>query len=251
VAKPHGPLALLVDSLWLYQGEAAAHATDVRLPTGEAELIVNLRHGRVVVSGPATRPFLLDTAEQRDTLGVVFRVGGAAALLGVPLDELRDSVVPLDELWRARADELGERTVDAPSPGAQLATVQDVLSSRLARLADPPHPASAVAAARLAAAPERIRIAELSDELGLSVRRLQQIFRSDVGMTPKAYQRLKRFRRTLIRTDDAIHDGWASFALDHGYYDQSHFIQEFRAHSGLTPSEYVARKGSYVNHVPA
>jgi AraC-like DNA-binding protein len=239
--RPQGPLAHFVDSLWLYRGEAPAHATDLRLPTGEAELVVNLGSGRAVVAGPATRAHLLATTEQRDTLGVVFKVGGASALLGLPLEEIRDLTVPLPDL--------GERTAEA-APGSQLATIQGQLSARLARIPDPPHPASAVAAARLAAAPEQIRIAELGDDLGLSMRRLQQIFRADVGMSPKAYQRLQRFRSTLTRMDDAVETGWAAFALDRGYYDQSHFIGEFRAHAGLTPSEYFARRGPFVNHVP-
>lgn len=240
--RPRGALAHFVDTLWLYRGEATPHATDLRLPTAETRFVVDLRQGRVVVAGPGTRPFLLDTAVQRETLGVELKVGVARALLGIPLDEIRDLTVPL-----ADAD-LGERTLDSPTP---LAAVQDTLSRRLARVADPPHPAAAAAATHLAAAPERTRIADLCDDFGMSVRRLQQVFRADVGMTPKAYQRLQRFRRALARMDDARAVGWADFALDRGYYDQAHFIQEFRAHAGLTPSEYLARRGPFMNHVPA
>ena len=70
-------------------------------------------------------------------------------------------------------------------------------------------------------------------------------------MTPKAYQRLQRFRGALARIEDAARVGWAAFARDCGYYDQAHLINEFRAHSGLTPPEYLAsRAGSFVNHVP-
>src|SRR5262249_48960408 len=105
--------------------------------------------------------------------------------------------------------------------------------------------------ARIESAPEDCRIAELSETLGLSTRRFEQIFRHDIGMTPKAYQRLQRFRRALVRIEDATNDGWAAFAQDRGYYDQAHLINEFRAHSGLTPPEYLAsRAGSFVNHVP-
>ena len=188
---------------------------------------------------------------QRDTLGVAFRIAGAGALLGLPLDELHNLHVPLAELWRSGACELRERVLAAPTPEAKLEAAQRVLAGRLARVARPPHPAAAPAAARIEAAAERCRIAELSETLGFSTRRFEQIFRADIGMTPKAYQRLQRFRRALVRIEDAARVGWAGFALDRGYYDQAHLINEFGAHCGLTPPEYLAsRAGSFVNHVP-
>ena len=254
-AAPRGPLSELVDSIWLYEGEALAHARDRRLPTGDVDLIVGLRddsgYPDVVVSGPFTHAFVLDTADQCDTLGVAFRVGGAASLLGLPLDELLNLHVPLAEIWRSGAAELRERILAAPTPKAKLETAERTLSARLAGVSRPSHPAVGRAAARIAAAPERCRMAELSERLGLSRRRLAQIFRADIGMTPKAYQRLQRFRQALVRVDDAAGGDWAGFALDRGYYDQAHLINEFGAHCGLTPREYLAsRAGSFVNHVP-
>ena len=254
-AAPRGPLSQLVQSIWLYEGEAPGHARDRRLPTGGVDLVVSLRdhsvYPDVVVSGPFTHAFDLDTAAQRDTLGVAFKVGGAAALLGLPLDELRNLHVPLAELWRSGASELRERVVAAPTSEAKLDTASRFLSARLARVSRPPHPGVGRAAARMQVAPEGCRIADLSDTLGLSRRRFEQIFRADIGMTPKAYQRLQRFRRALVRIEDAARVGWAGFALDRGYYDQAHLINEFGAHCGLTPPEYLAsRAGSFVNHVP-
>jgi len=183
-------------------------------------------------------------------MGVVFRIGGAAALLGVPLAELRDRRVPLAELWGSVASELLERPIAASSAEAKLDALEQVLSARLGHIADRPHPVAGRAAAQIARYPERCRIAGLADALGLSARRLEQVFRAEVGLTLKAYQRLHRFRQALVGIDRAAEIGWARFALERGYYDQSHFIGEFRAHSGLTPSEYVASRGTELNHVP-
>jgi AraC-like DNA-binding protein len=254
-AAPRGPLSEFVQSIWLYEGEAPEHARDRRLPTGGVDLIVSLRdhsiYPDVVVSGPFTHAFTLDTAAQRDTLGVAFKVGGAAALLGLPLDALLNVQVPLAELWRSEASELRDRVLAVPTPKARLETAERMLAARLAAVSRPPHPAVGRAVARIEAAPERCRIAELSEMLGLSRRRFAQIFRADIGMTPKAYQRLQRFRRALVRIEDADAGGWAGFALERGYYDQAHLINEFGAHCGLTPPEYRAsRARSFVNHVP-
>ena len=75
------------------------------------------------------------------------------------------------------------------------------------------------------------------------------MFRAELGLTPKAFQRLHRFRQALVRIDRAAEIGGAAFALERGYYDQSHFIGEFRAHSGLTPSDYMTSRGTELNHV--
>jgi len=248
--RPHGALAEFVGSIWLYRGEAPAFETELVLPTGDLDLVIDLGQERVVVSGPSTRPFLLGAAERRETMGMVFRVGAAAALLGVPLAELQNCRVPLAELWGSSASELHERPLAAGSPVAKLDAVEQVLSARLGRIAHRPHPVAGSAAAQIARCPERCRIAELSGTLGFSARRLEQVFRTEVGLTPKAYQRLHRFRQALVRIDRAAEIDWAAFALERGYYDQSHFIGEFRAHSGLTPSDYLASRGTDLNHVP-
>jgi AraC-like DNA-binding protein len=171
-----------------------------------------------------------------------------------PLSELVHSI------WLYESEAPGHaRDRRLPTGGVDLVvTLRDrsvypdvVVSARLVRVARPPHPVVGRAAARIEAAPERCAIGELSEALGLSRRRFEQIFRADIGMTPKAYQRLQRFRRALARIEDATRVGWAGFALDRGYYDQAHLINEFGAHCGLTPREYLAsRAGSFVNHVP-
>lgn len=262
---PRAPLSQFISSIWLYEDEASARGSELRLPTGDVDLVLDLRddlwssrlesgEGHVVPSalvvGPSTDPVVLDTTHTRETLGVVFKVGQAAGLLGLPLHELRGLQVPLAEVWGSRAAELRERVLAVPSPRGKIETVEQILGERLIRLSVQPHPAATYASARIAAGPEQSSIAELSEDLGLSSRRLEQVFRADVGLTPKAYQRLLRFRRALAHIDDAARVGWADFALECGFADQSHFVNEFRAHAGLTPTGYLASRGTSLNHVP-
>ncbi len=126
-----------------------------------------------------------------------------------------------------------------------------MLSRRLAGAADVAHPLAAEAiACGSHCAPVCSRVAQLSDRLGWTPRRLQQVFSAEVGLTPRAFQRLARFRSALAAIDGAADVGWAAFALEHGYCDQSHLIREFREHAGLTPPEYVRQRGPALNHVP-
>ena len=247
---PIGALADFVSFMWLYSGESPAAQNELVMPTGDLDLVVDLERQRTLAAGPSTRPSRLDTGGRREVMGAVFKPGGASPLLGVPLAELHDRRVPLLELWGPSAAELLERPLATASPIAKLEALEQALAARLRHVRHGSHPVAASAAARIAQRPEQCRIAELSETFRLSVRRLEQVFRVEIGLTPKAYQRLHRFRQALARIDRAADIGWAAFALERGYYDQSHFIGDFRTHSGLTPSDYVARRGTELNHVP-
>lgn len=248
--RPRGPLAEFVGSIWVYEGEGGDHELERRLPTPELELYLSLSGPSADLVGPATGPVMLGTAEQRSVLGVEFRIGAAPALLGVPAAELRDQRVPLAGLLGSDADALLDRVLAASGVGARLRAAEQALAARLRRVNEPAHPAARAAARRICATPGRLGVSALSDQLGLSVRRLEQVFRTDVGLSPKAYQRLQRFRSALSRIDDVPTVRWAEFAVESGYYDQSHLIRDFQHHAGLSPLEYAAARGPFLNHLP-
>lgn len=89
----------------------------------------------------------------------------------------------------------------------------------------------------------------LAERLGISSRRIEQVFRAEVGLTPTAYRRRQRFRATLAAADAATELGWSRIARGQGFGDQPHLFRELRAHSG-TPSAYPASRGTTRNHVP-
>jgi AraC-like DNA-binding protein len=260
---PRGLLGEFVQSIWLHDGEVRGRRVDLRLPTGTVELLFGLREDcfwlpndagvrfpGAVVAGPYRRAYMLDTAQQSHVLGVAFRPGRARVMIGASLHELADRHVALEDLWGASAKVLRERLLAAPDAAARLLACESALRDRLARSGDVAHPLAAVGTACVSRAPERHGVVQLGERLGWTVRRLEQVFRADVGLTPKAYQRLQRFRSALVGIDGAARVGWSAFALQRGYYDQAHLIREFRAHCGLSPTAYLQRRGEQLNHVP-
>lgn len=93
-------------------------------------------------------------------------------------------------------------------------------------------------------------VAELAKRVGWSERRLRDVFRCEVGLTPKQFARVERFQRVLREVEQGQMVDWAELALAHGYYDQAHLIGEFRACSGLTPTAYQRQRVAPGNHVP-
>ena len=93
-------------------------------------------------------------------------------------------------------------------------------------------------------------VAELSDEIGISSRRLVDVFSQQVGLTPKLFARVQRFQNVIQNLPPEQDVDWMDVALGCGYYDQAHFIHDFRSFSGLSPSTYLKHRTRHTNHVP-
>jgi AraC-like DNA-binding protein len=245
IRVPAPPLNDLVEMLWFSEGYTAAHEQERLLPTGTMELVVPMRGEEPLIAGAHSHYFVIDTPCE-PVLGAHFRPGGAFAILGMPATELRNVQVSLEDLWGAAvAGELRERLQSAQTNDARFDLLEQALVSRIAARR---HPAIGFAVREIA---RRLpRVETLVEKLGLSHRRFIQTFADEVGLTPKVYTRVQRFQRVLRCVADREEVDWADVALACGYFDQPHLIHEFRAISGLTPTEYLARRTPHMNHVP-
>jgi len=249
---PAPPLAAHIEELWCF-ADAPPHATERVLPTGTLELVINLdedelrihhpsgvrRYPGAIVSGAYRAPFVIDTREHASVIGVHFRPGGAAPFLGAPPGALIDAHVELAALWSRRAAELRERLCEAPTPQARFALLERALRESFAG-ARAGHAAVPDAIASLAGGD---RVAAVAARLSLSPRRLTDVFTAEVGLAPKVFARIARFRRALALAQRARAGtvDWAQLAAAAGYADQSHLIRDFRAFSGDAPTALLAR----------
>jgi AraC-like DNA-binding protein len=264
--RPPAPLSAYVDLFWYYAGFQRPHARERLLPTGTIELVINLHEDEVrtydtedsgiclrnagsVVVGAHSRHFVLDTAEQNDVIGIHFRPGGAYPFLAPPADGFSNAHVDLEALWGLRTRELRERLLAAVTPEEKFALLEQALLERLGR-GPQPHPAVLHALRCIDGAPQLQTIARLTERLGLSPKRLIRLFGQQVGLTPKVYCRVQRFQRVIQSVQRQQRVDWAGVAAACGYYDQAHFIRDFRAFSGLNPGAYLGQRGEYLNHVP-
>jgi AraC-like DNA-binding protein len=262
---PAPPLASLIRCFWYWEGAPQPHTRERLMPNGEAAIVFNLRDdvmrlydaddldrytscGLAGLTGPRTGCFAIDTASEDRVLGIQFFPGGTFPFFREPAGELANQAVPLDFLWPG-AGELREQLLAAPSIDAMFALLERVFMKRIVRPLEL-HPAIGFARAYICRAPHVATIAGVVERIGLSQRRFIDLFRDQVGLTPKAFCRVRRFQRVLetVHRRDAV--DWVQVALDGGYYDQAHFIHDFQAFSGLTPATYLARATEHLNHVP-
>lgn len=262
---PRPPLDAFVASIWAYRDDPRPHALERVLPTGAAQLIVNLKEDRTRAYDPAhprtcvstsgtilvgmhTRYQIIDTSEQEYVAGVAFRPGGTAAFVRPPAYETRDADTPLDLLWgRQWTADIREQLLERSEPDAQLDAIEAALLAQLRP--NGVHPAVAFALTAFNRVPIASEIGAVTDAIGMSAKRFIERFKAQVGVSPKRYCRIRRFQLAVARAHRGRRVDWAQVALDCGYYDQAHFIHEFRAFSGLTPTGYVASRTPFQNHV--
>jgi AraC-like DNA-binding protein len=245
---PGPTLAPFVDCFWMRRGSIPSGDSwrNRVLPDGRIDILFVLGDDPPGISpGPGTgcyavgamrRAIVLDLAGEVDFLGVRFAAGAAAALLGLPASEITDQTVALDEAWGRTALELEERVREAP-PDRRIPIVAAELEARLTG-SEPPR--VALAASKLIETHGGgLKVRELCRSLGVGERRLRRVFADAVGLTPKEACRVARFARAaeLLRSGEAAEFGRVAYRA--GYYDQPHFIREFRQLSGLTPGAYL------------
>ncbi|MGA2878091.1 MAG: helix-turn-helix domain-containing protein [Bryobacteraceae bacterium] len=263
---PGPPLSQFIHMLWLYEGYRQPHARERVLPTGEMQIVINLLEDRSCIydrddtdrcqtfsgsllSGAHSEYLVINTAMQASVIGVSFKPGGAFPFLRMPAGELRDTTVSLDTLWGAAAANLRDRLLEAATHRDRFQILERALLSELARGFDQQQ-AVRFALRQFMEDPHAATVAGVTDRVGLSPKRFIQAFRDQTGFTPKVFCRIRRFQQVLDRIAGVKTVEWASVALDCGYFDQAHFIHDFRAFSGINPSTYLAYQTPHRNHVP-
>lgn len=89
------------------------------------------------------------------------------------------------------------------------------------------------------------KITSVASRYGITSRYLQKLFLKHTGLTPKLYTKINRFQNTLVLVSKR-EDSLTSIAYECNYFDQAHFIREFKSFTGLTPSEFLPDNSSAI-----
>ena len=245
-------LAGLVELVWYYQGPSS-HPRKRIFPNGRVEVLVNLGQPYRTLVGTGVRwlktgclsglhagPMVIEQPARQDVLGVRLHPAGARALIASPMREVTDTHLDLADLFGRSADELVERCQEVTSLEERVRLAASWVESRV-RGARPADPAIGWCAARIEGTAGSVPIAELRAQTGLSKTRLLAGFRDHVGVAPKLFARIVRFRRVL-KTLQSGTQPLAQVALDAGYYDQPHMNAEFGELAGITPMQFLAHR---------
>lgn len=198
-----------------------------------------------LVGGLRTSPVLGGYRGSGQAVEVDFTPLGAYMCLGISMHHLANETVHPDELLGKRwTERLTQRLAEAPDWEARWTVLDDALASLLA---DGPVPSPVVAEAwsRLSARHGGMTLGELAGVTGRGSRRLQVLFREQIGLPLQSVARILRFQRALTLPYGS-HGSLAELAAACGYYDQAHLNRDFKALAGLTPAQLCG----LANHTP-
>ncbi|HEY2281477.1 MAG TPA: helix-turn-helix domain-containing protein [Streptosporangiaceae bacterium] len=203
---------------------------------------------QVLVGGLHTVPALVTHDGRQSGIQLGLTPLGARVLLGLPAGDLATLDLEGDEVLGRFAAELQDRVRGAGTWAARFAVLDELLAARAGSM-DARHliaPEVAQAWRTLLTSRGAVSVADLARETGWSARHLDNRFRAEIGLTPKAAARVIRFDRTrrmlMRRVSQGGPPALADLAVASGYYDQAHLAREFRGLAGCPPSRWLAEE---------
>jgi AraC-like DNA-binding protein len=206
----------------------------LRLESARGEVVT---HPTAAVFGPLSHRIAdIRCNGHYRAFNVLFKGTGYYRLFGIPPAELADRVSDARDVMGRAESIVHEQLCAANSAEAMAEIVDGYLLSKLT--GDDLHPIHRVVE-RLVASEGRANLCELAEHSGLSARQVERKFLEQIGITPKRYARLTRFRHAahLKAQNPAL--SWTDVSQAAGFYDHNHLVKDFRELVGATPSDYL------------
>jgi AraC-like DNA-binding protein len=233
---PSSALAGVVQHFWAVRWHVQGQPQAVKtLPHPNVHLVIE--RGRSGIFGIASGRFTRLLEARGCVFGVKFRPGGFRPFLAKPVSTLTNHSLPIHAVFAnaesIEADVLAHDTVEA-----MIAVISDFLIARL-----PPADDNTDRVAKMVDSIEHDRsittVEQLVAKLGINKRALQRLFNEYVGVSPKWVINRYRLHEALEQLAHGRPPDWAVLALELGYFDQAHFIRDFKALVGYAPAEYA------------
>lgn len=263
---PAAPLDQFIDAFIYFERVEHAHTVDRFLPNGDTEILIDFHDtpqfiydnvslkeiqacNHIWASGVRTEPITIPSGNGAAMMVISFKKGMAAPFFPFPMDEIRDSVVDADLVWGNDFAFMREQLLSEKLVERRFILLESFLLTKFRSRLDL-DPCVAYAVGEMIERPDALSIAKMSLKIGYSQKHFTEMFRKRIGVTPKAYLKIMRFQKAVRTIDAAEAIDWNSVALDCGFYDQAHFINDFKHFSGFTPEQFAKIQTNYQNYIP-
>ena len=205
------------------------------LPHPNVHLI--FENGSSVIAGVQTHKFSRLLEGEGRVFGVKFRPGGFHPFYRAPVSKLADRIITASRVFGTDLEALEEIVLSSCKEDDKVEAANAFFHARMAK----PDPAIALAGQlvdRILHVPEIKTVDDLADSTGIGKRSLQRLFSEYVGVSPKWVIRRYRLHELIEKFNSGARLDWAQLALELGYFDQAHLINDFKSIVGYSPTEY-------------
>lgn len=263
---PEYPLQLFVESFIYYRDFNPVHNVDRFLPDGNVHLIIDLTENPKYIydneslqpvqicrnswfSGIRSKAITIPSGKESELMIVNFQKGKAYPFVSGPFYEWTDLVVDACQVFGPSIHEIREKIQETPEIRLKFLRMEDYLLDGFKSRMEI-NPCVNYAVQRILQLPNQLSIEDLMYKTGYSQKHMTRLFKDQVGLTPKAFMNVIRFQKTIQEIASGKPIQWTNLAADCGYYDQAHFIHEFKHYSGFTPNQYQKQVYEFLNYIP-
>ncbi len=263
---PEGQLALHIQSIAYFDAYSPDHDKERLLPDGCQTLIIDLTETPKRIfdnidltdkqlckhywfSGSRNELLTIDSGGINSSMLVInFTFTGAYQFIHHPSEQTKSQVIDADVFFQSHIHSLREQLLNAEEVQTKFSITEHFLNQKLL---DQSPPEAIVSTSNLIASnPSVGTLKWISENSGYSQKHFIGLFKKYVGLTPKGFQKIMRFQKVVKDIESVKTINWTQLALDCGYYDQAHFINEFKTFSGYNPQQYLSEKGPDLNYIP-
>lgn len=197
-------------------------------------IIGNELYKKSIITFRMSRPMDVQMRKGAGCLAICFHPGMAYNFIHLPMHVFTDTTTVLHDVWQDMASEIEDKLANACNNNVRVSIIEQYLVNQLAQSRDDRQIAWCL---RQAGSANALSVKQLSHETGLSQRHLSRRFQKCIGLSPKEYLRVGRFIRSLQHLKKHPAHSLTDIAYESGYYDQAHFIRDYKTYSGHTPRE--------------
>jgi AraC-like DNA-binding protein len=251
------PIRQLVNAFWQTKG-APSYAREIILPKGITEIVFSFDHAvpfsmvggrsvsstpRCFLSGLNNFPIHLNVPQQQSFFGIELKPAAVKKLLKIPGGEFLNTITDIEELNKEFTT-VWHQLAEAVSFDSRVAIIQGWLTEKLSM----PHNRDMAVSDFLYSRSECSGVADLAAHFCYSSRQLNRKAQEFFGMSTEAvisYRRYLQALRLIHHTGESL----TSISYSCNYFDQAHFIRDFKTYAGLTPGEYRKKKSHLAGHL--
>jgi AraC-like DNA-binding protein len=253
---PSAALRPYIRHYYIFESNASVAFDDTVFPSGDMEVIFNLGEGSweaevenefyknppIELWGQITKPLSIRSKGRHTMLGIRFLTHSAAYFFDDEMGVFNNRVTDLSDIIGKPAKTLHAQLLEETSQEKRIALVENFLVKRLSRNEKRSFSIDKVAhiltSIKNNAAEAETNISNIATKYGITPRYLQKIIYQHTGLSPKSFNKICRFQLSL-KLITKSNQPFTAIAYDCGYFDQSHFIRDFKSFTGVTPSAYL------------
>jgi AraC-like DNA-binding protein len=252
IFQPNSDLAALVKCYWILESpKEQTPSRNTIVPDGCMKLIFHYgdlyRHyaddgdsiclPKSFLIGQLTKPYEVEPTGETGTFFVCFHPNGFFPFATFPIKEMENTAVPLEKLFGKDGLEIGQKILFAETTSERIDLIETFLLNRLTSKATIDNIVKTTVETILTANGQ-LSISELSKQNNINRRQLVRKFSSSIGLSPKQLSKTMRIQSTLKTLLSKEVTSLTDLAYDNDYFDQAHFIKDFKEFTGLTPKEF-------------